>query len=430
VITPNNEEIYFDNKFDTTGGWLEGDRNENGETREPIETVIWPQDQAVNGTYKVFVQNYDFHEPKYTPTDFQIEIKNGNEFTYYEGTVRGSGRSSRTEVCTFDYYVDKTVALIYRMIEVRRFQGISIASMEMKGNFDRDLMQTLAQYETAGSGPMISRYVIENSERVEREYDQMAFLSAKGLEMEFEFTPGISIVEVLGYESRIDNNKVFISLPNLRQGDYRTLLIHYRIPNQSKGRQFAVFRVKNQDETFPISSDKVVVLTDEPDDISKNMIVYSETMKDFVEALKNIGDCYYNTGDELEGLKKALELTSAMKKEIEQAEKKLQHGNAFIPEKAILDRYTGIFTQWIADNKFAANERDQAKREAEERRAMFMALELRMSSRMHIGDWPVSRMSYTEGAGSGSSQKEDAASMPAPGGQSRMSGGATSRMSW
>jgi Ca-activated chloride channel family protein len=420
IITPGNEEIYFDNKTDSTGGWLEGDRNEHGETVEPIETVLWPQDRAVNGTYRVFVQNYDFHESRYTPTDFQIEIKNGNEYTYYEGTVRGTGRSSRTEVCTFDYYMDEAVALIYRMIEVRRLQGITISSIEMKGNFDRVLMQTLAEYEWYNAGPAESD-VFRNPEKIEREYEQSDLLAANGLDMELEFTPGIEILEVVGYESKIDQNKVLVSLPGLHQGDCRTLLIHYRIPKESAGRQFAVFKVKNEDALFPVSAGQVVILTDPADDVSKRMILYSGTMKNFADSLKQIGDYYYNTDDELEGLEKALDLACAMKQEIEQAETELKHGNAFIPEKAILDRYAEMFTQWIADNKFAVNERTIAQREAEERKALFMALNRKLNSRMYYGDWPVSRMTTGGGSSSRMSLNEEAVSRPYSGGYSHMS---------
>jgi Ca-activated chloride channel family protein len=420
IVTPDNEEIYFDNKTDSTGGWLEGDRNEHGETVEPIETVLWPQDRAVNGTYRVFVQNYDFHEPKYTPTDFQVEIKNGNEYTYYKGTVRGTGRSSRTEVCTFDYYVDEAVALIYRMIEVRRLQGITISSIKMKGNFDRVLMQTLAEYEWYNAGPAESD-VFRNPEKVEREYEQMDLLAANGLDMELEFTPGIAILEVLGYESKIDQNKVLVNLPGLHQGDCRTLLIHYRIPKESTGRQFAVFKVKNQDVISPVSAGQVVILTDPADDVSKRMILYSGTMKKFADSLKQIGDYYYNADDELEGLEKALDMTGVMKKEIEQSEAELKHGNAFIPEKAILDRYTEMFTQWVADNKFAVNERNMAQREAVERKALFMALNRKLNSRMYYGDWPVSRMTTGGGSSSRMSLNEEAVSRPYSGGYSRMS---------
>jgi Ca-activated chloride channel family protein len=421
IVTPNNEEIYFDHKTDSTGGWLEGDRNERGETVEPIETILWPQDKAVNGTYKVYVQNYDFHEEKYTPTDFQIEIKNGNEYTYYEGTVRGTGRTSRTEVCSFDYYVDETVALIYRMIEVRRLQGIAISSLETKGNFDRVLMQALAEHEWYSAGPVLSD-TFKNPEKVEREFDQLEFLASKGLEIELEFTPGITLLEVVGYESKIDRNKVFITLPSLRQGDSRTLLVYYRIPDNTPGRLFAVFRIKNQDEKFPVSADQIVVLSEQQDDTAKRMTIYSGTMKKFAEGLKRIGDYYYNTDDELEGLEKALELTGAIQKELEKSGADLKHGNAFIPEKAILERYTGIFTQWIADNQFAAREKALTQRDADERKAMFMALNLRLNSRMRYGDWPLSRMTTRDGSSSGMSLKEEAVSRP-------YSGGATSRMS-
>ena len=54
VIDPNNEEIYWNNKNVASGGTLDVD-DVNG---HGPENIFWPQDEAPDGTYKIYVHHY------------------------------------------------------------------------------------------------------------------------------------------------------------------------------------------------------------------------------------------------------------------------------------------------------------------------------------------------------------------------------------
>jgi Ca-activated chloride channel family protein len=94
VITPRQEEIFYGHPKDAAGGFLDVDMNVRGETTKPVENVFWAQGMAPQGQYRVYVQNYDYHERTREPTTFQVEIKNGastvilrEPFRVWEGTV-------------------------------------------------------------------------------------------------------------------------------------------------------------------------------------------------------------------------------------------------------------------------------------------------------------------------------------------------------
>ncbi|MDR1024405.1 MAG: hypothetical protein LBL56_01665, partial [Treponema sp.] len=389
VITPRQEEIFYGHTRDAAGGFLDVDMNVGGETTKPVENIFWAQGKAPQGQYRVFVQNYGYHESRRGPTAFQVEIKNGNEYSYFEGTVSGSGRGSNTEVCAFEYKgsaaLQQEKALIYQLAETYRQMGITISTLGVGVGFDLELMKKLAE-EGGGS----SRFISDREEMrktFDTEFERMAVVLAQEVLMELEFMPGIEIIETWGYQHQVAGNRISYRLPALHLGDYETLLVRYRLPAQGPGdaRQLVRFRLRARDvqgrDLRPLEKDLNIALSEAPaDGISNGMVLYSGTMMRFAESLKEIGGLYYAGQDDLdalsrleqeisrrepgaaerrrldglqrailERLERALQQTRAFREEMENAKLRLDDRDAFVPELEILARYDEILTRELKD---------------------------------------------------------------------------------
>jgi Ca-activated chloride channel family protein len=360
VVTPRGEEIFYGRKQDSSGGFLDVDMNVRGETTKPVENVFWPVGRAPQGTYRVYVQNFRFHESRSSPTDFQIEVKNGNAYYQYEGTVSGSGKSSDTEVCVFEYKgavgLRQEKAQVYQLAETYREMGISTSTFGVGLGFDLELMKTLAE-EGGGS----SRFLGSREDMIKNfdtEFERMVALAARDLEMDLEFMDGVEILETWGYQHRLEKNRVHYRLAGLHLGDYETILVRYRLPPiQAQGeRTLARFRVnaKNisgkalppKEQTINISLSGTVV-----DGISSGKVLYSGTMMRFAGTLKEIGNLYYEGRTKQNGLARfneCLQKTLSSQAELENAKLRLDDKEAFNSELEILARYNELFQQHIA----------------------------------------------------------------------------------
>lgn len=106
VIAPSGEEIFYAHKNSRCGGWLDVDMNANAPyTTKPVENTRWKKDMAPNGHYRVYVQNYAFHENNEQATEFRVEIQIGDDILHFDGkTPEGLfGQRSDTPVYEFDY---------------------------------------------------------------------------------------------------------------------------------------------------------------------------------------------------------------------------------------------------------------------------------------------------------------------------------------
>jgi hypothetical protein len=109
VIAPTGEEISFRNKVGACGGVLDVDRNVGGETLTPVENVRWAKGAAPDGTYRVYVQNFRFHEPDRAPTPFRVEIETGGALLYHEGVAspqEQTGEPSNVTLPSFSFRAD------------------------------------------------------------------------------------------------------------------------------------------------------------------------------------------------------------------------------------------------------------------------------------------------------------------------------------
>jgi Ca-activated chloride channel family protein len=359
VVTPRGEEIFYGRTKDSTGGFLDVDMNVNGETTKPVENIFWPIGKAPQGNYRVYVQNFSFNERDRSPTTFQVEVKNGNAYYQYEGEVTGAGRNSNTEVCVFEYKVESGLrrekALVYQLAETYREMGITTSTLGVGVGFDLELMMTLAD-EGGGS----SRFLGSREEMVktfDTEFERMAVLAARDLEMDLEFMSGVEILETWGYKNKVDGNKAHYQLSGLHLGDYETILVRYRLPPiQTQGeRTLARFKVNTKDVsgkplppqeyTLNVNFSGTVV-----DGISTGKLLYSGTMMHFAENLKAIGNLYYenlNNQNHLARFDECLKKTLASQEELENAKLRLDDKEAFNKELEILSRYAELFRKQI-----------------------------------------------------------------------------------
>lgn len=112
VITPRGEHIYYGMKRASCSGFLDVDMNVQGETTKPVENVQWITGSAPTGRYRVFVQNYRFHEHDRAPTPFHAEIEINGEIQKFDGIISPKGEtgaSSDITLIEFDYNPAKRV---------------------------------------------------------------------------------------------------------------------------------------------------------------------------------------------------------------------------------------------------------------------------------------------------------------------------------
>jgi len=106
VITPRAEHVYFGHKQSTCGGWLDVDMNVRGETTTPVENIRWARGAALRGHYRVYVQNYRFHEPHQSPTPFKVEVEISGDIYHFNSVVsplRQTGSASDVPIFEFDH---------------------------------------------------------------------------------------------------------------------------------------------------------------------------------------------------------------------------------------------------------------------------------------------------------------------------------------
>ncbi|MFP3040919.1 VWA domain-containing protein [Treponema primitia] len=367
VVGPTGEEINFNNPRDSHGGWLDVDRNLYGETLKPVENIFWPDNMAPRGNYRVYIQNYISYEKDPHPTPFRIEIKNGKEYLYFEGSIPGSGRTSITEICSFEYTGNDTLDRLHQLVELWKQQGVSLSTIGLGRNFDAELLRTLAEYGQGASRSLRSRDMVDGLLNTDREFERIAVTAAENLSLELEFTPGIEVLEVLGYRHRIENNRVICLIDSLHQGDYKTLFVRYRIPPQNRGLQVATLHVKtpqgsstpelglytdgNTTPGMPDAFERVIVLTEPVNDFAAEMLRHSGAVLDFASAVREIGNHYFNRENDLTRLESALQLSRETSRTLETVKRSWKNANAFNQELSVIARYIEILNEKIAENQ-------------------------------------------------------------------------------
>lgn len=112
VVTPAGEHIFFSHKKAMCGGELDVDRNAgHRETREPVENIRWAKGTARPGKYRVFVQNYAYHEDRRGDVPFKVELEIDGVVKSFEGKTRAgwTGPGSDVTAFEFDYSPEQAV---------------------------------------------------------------------------------------------------------------------------------------------------------------------------------------------------------------------------------------------------------------------------------------------------------------------------------
>ena len=106
VVTPSGEHIFYGHKRSACRGELDVDRNVRGETTKPVENVRWRKGTAPTGKYRVYVQNYRFHETDLAPTSYRVELEVNGNIQRFEGVISKKGETgpnSDVPIAEFTY---------------------------------------------------------------------------------------------------------------------------------------------------------------------------------------------------------------------------------------------------------------------------------------------------------------------------------------
>ena len=356
VISPSGEEIFYQHKRSRDGGELDVDMNVRGETTKPVENIYWPRNGAPAGRYKVYVQNFAYHEKGAHVTGFTVEVMKNGEVRHYDRTIYGTGRQSNQVICEFDFRGSGSgggeLPEILLMAENFKEMGINVSTIGVGAAFNLELMSELAD-KGGGSSRFIS-----GREEMEKTFgsdlDRMVVPEARDLHMQLEFLQNVEIIGTWGYDNRIEGNTINYYLSTLHHRDYETILVQIRIPPQrlpglTRTKNLARFSLTYTDlrgrkhYMGPFFIKVNYVDMESPvDGFSGGMVLQSGTMLHFAQAMKRIGELYY-----LEEVQPALDLTVSTLKELKNARLRLD-SEVFDDGIEILSRYIDILGQDLA----------------------------------------------------------------------------------
>ena len=375
VIPPSREEIFYGHRRSRCGGELDVDMNARGgrTSMTPVENIYWPKGGAPQGIYRVYVQNYAYHEGFYGKTDFTVEIFNRGELSQYTGSISGSGLWNNVTVCEFSLgdqkAREKEVLNLEQLAERYKQLGVTLSTIGVGFGFDLELMTSLSM---AGGGS--SRFIADSREMEETfgsDLDRTLVAAAKDLDMKLEFLQDVEILGTWGYNNRVAGRTIRYSQDTIHNRDYETIIVQYRLkPSQKTGEQelarFSLsYRDLNGKEKHSGPHVLKVQLVDSASPVtgfSSGMVLQSGTMLHFARGLARIGELYYSCREQLvrinrrgvsqgevkeieasfdRKMKQALDLTVASKKELVNAKLRLDN-EGFNDEIQILEKYITI----------------------------------------------------------------------------------------
>jgi len=85
---PNNETVWYRNRYVSSGGQLEIDMNvEYPDSEHPLENIFWKQGTAPKGKYKVYLAYFKKHT-LIDETTYKIKVKYGGQTKELIGTIQ------------------------------------------------------------------------------------------------------------------------------------------------------------------------------------------------------------------------------------------------------------------------------------------------------------------------------------------------------
>jgi len=86
---PKGATVYFENPKVPSGGQLEIDMNvDYPDSKNPIENIYWPMGGAPNGTYNIYLNYYQKHEPHIDATPYTVTAKYGGKTEQFQGIIK------------------------------------------------------------------------------------------------------------------------------------------------------------------------------------------------------------------------------------------------------------------------------------------------------------------------------------------------------
>lgn len=358
VITPKNEEIYYSHKRSMDNGYLDVDMNAGGRnSNKPVENIFWPKGQAIDGVYRVFAENFAYHDDNVRGEyPFKLEIKNGDELSYFSGTV--DGKKDRSKIFEFEYKTStakkREKALIYQLASTYKNMGINITTIGVGVEFDEELMDKLAK-EGGGSSRFLSGDD-EINDVFGTGFTRMVVPLANDVKINFDFLSDVQNIETWGHNNKVEGLTVSYSIPTFHLGDYVTLIIRCTIPPSSQTTMLPLGRLSG---TYIDSRGTKITLDDNILDIEivsevsndnkmTDMVLKSSSILDFAKAIKKIGTLYYRASDNLamgnedigyETLIDAYETTVFAKENLIEAKNRLNDEETFTDYISILENY-------------------------------------------------------------------------------------------
>ena len=112
VIDPNNEEIYFGHKISASGGSLDIDNRCSGWIQGVPENIIWPENTAPSGHYKIKVVYFKDCTSHPNPISFTVNVYiKGQKFSYQRTISPPANSGGGVSVWEFNYPNIKALTL-------------------------------------------------------------------------------------------------------------------------------------------------------------------------------------------------------------------------------------------------------------------------------------------------------------------------------
>ena len=107
IMTPAGEHIFYAARRARCGGELDVDRNAHAPyTNKPVENIRWAKGTAPPGKYRVFVQNYAFHEQSTQGTEYRVELEINGAVQHFEGRTADGAYGERSNVRVHEFTYD------------------------------------------------------------------------------------------------------------------------------------------------------------------------------------------------------------------------------------------------------------------------------------------------------------------------------------
>jgi hypothetical protein len=115
-VTPQRQQIWYNEKRSSCGGWLDVDANAacRNTTLAPVENIRWEAGKAKPGRYQFFAKTYQFYNNP-GPIAFRVEIKVGDQVLSFSETISKNGyegEASTFRILTIDYQPGQPIKIV------------------------------------------------------------------------------------------------------------------------------------------------------------------------------------------------------------------------------------------------------------------------------------------------------------------------------